>query len=85
MLELAIAAHLCPQVSCLGDLQVTKYSRFWGQGDEQLADLAPGEVVAPPLGRLEYVLDPAARGAAAPAGGGSQVRRPGGAQGAQRK
>ncbi|KIY95404.1 hypothetical protein MNEG_12556, partial [Monoraphidium neglectum] len=47
-------------VSCQSDLLVIKRAGFWGQGGTVLGELAPGEVGAPPLGRLEFLLDPGA-------------------------
>ncbi len=49
--------HAPPQVRCQGDLEVVKYGQFWGEGDEALPPLPPGECWQP-LGRLEFVLDP---------------------------
>lgn len=49
------------QVSCQADLTVFKYNQFWGQGDERLGDVSAYDCVRPPLGQLEYLLDPQAR------------------------
>ncbi|KAI8466906.1 MAG: hypothetical protein J3K34DRAFT_387226 [Monoraphidium minutum] len=63
--------RLACQVSCAGDLAVVKRSGFWGQGAAVLPELAAGEGGAPPpLGALEYVLDPRARGGGGGGGGG---------------
>jgi hypothetical protein len=36
-----------------GDLAVTKYDRFWGEGDEVTKDLS----FSVPFGELEFLLD----------------------------
>lgn len=41
------------QVSVEGDLKLTKYDGFWGQGDAKTADTS----FSIPFGELEYVLD----------------------------
>lgn len=54
------------QVVCMGDLEVTKYGGFWGQGSTPLGPAPSGEVLAAPLlGSLEYVLEPMSAGKAA--------------------
>ncbi|KXZ46678.1 hypothetical protein GPECTOR_41g642 [Gonium pectorale] len=61
--------RLACQVACMGDVSLTKYDKFWGEGDAALPDLPPGAAEAgrptgrvTPLGALEFVLDPDARG-----------------------
>lgn len=50
----------------MGDLEVTKFSGFWGQGSTPLGPAPSGEVLAAPLlGGLEYVLEPMSAGKAA--------------------
>ncbi len=44
------------QVRCDGDLDVVKYSGFWGQGAESLGPADEGNY-RQPLGALEYLLD----------------------------
>ncbi len=71
---LSLAPHRTPlQVAVQGNLQLTKYDRFWGEGTTPLPDLPPqGEGPASatgagvtPLGPLEFVLDPNAHADAA--------------------
>jgi hypothetical protein len=45
------------QVRCRSNLEVVKYDRFWGEGDQALGLLPEGECWQP-LGRLEFILDP---------------------------
>ncbi|KAG2435452.1 hypothetical protein HYH02_011952 [Chlamydomonas schloesseri] len=63
--------RLACQVACAGDLRLTKYDKFWGEGDTPLPDLPPtagaaggaageggaGGAGVTPLGELEFVLD----------------------------
>ncbi|GLC69309.1 hypothetical protein PLESTF_000814200 [Pleodorina starrii] len=60
--------RLACQVACMGDLQVVKYDKFWGEGDSPLPDLRSKPPAVAPLGALEFVLDP---GAAAAGDGGN--------------
>jgi hypothetical protein len=41
------------QVRVEGDLHVTKYDRFWGEGDTETSDKS----FSVPFGELEYLLD----------------------------
>ena len=40
----------------MGDLHVTKYDQFWGEGAQKMPDMQPGEFQMP-LGELEFLLD----------------------------
>lgn len=48
--------RLACQVTCQSDLEVTKYNKFWGEGDEVMPPAAASEYTLP-LGQLEFVLD----------------------------
>ncbi|EKX34372.1 hypothetical protein GUITHDRAFT_55409, partial [Guillardia theta CCMP2712] len=45
--------RLACQVRVQGDLKVTKFDKFWGQGKEETRD----KKFTAPLGELEYILD----------------------------
>lgn len=45
--------RLACQVRVEGDLEVTKYDKFWGQGDAETADRS----FSTPFGELEFLLD----------------------------
>ncbi|GIL50661.1 hypothetical protein Vafri_6790, partial [Volvox africanus] len=52
--------RLACQVSCMSDLEVIKYDKFWGEGNCPLPDLQSKPASVAPLGTLEFVLDPGA-------------------------
>eukprot|EP00960_Hanusia_phi_P053830 762474-Hanusia_phi.AAC.2 len=47
------AADVYGQVRVQGDLKVTKFDKFWGQGEEETREKS----FSAPLGELEYLLD----------------------------
>ncbi|GLI60753.1 hypothetical protein VaNZ11_002983, partial [Volvox africanus] len=52
--------RLACQVSCMSDLEVIKYDKFWGEGNCPLPDLQSKPASVAPLGTFEFVLDPGA-------------------------
>mmetsp|Transcript_1957 Transcript_1957/g.2194 ORF Transcript_1957/g.2194 Transcript_1957/m.2194 type:complete len:247 (+) Transcript_1957:240-980(+) len=50
--------RLACQVQCMGDLEVIKRDKFWGQGETIMPDMTQGDAWIP-LGKLETVVDQA--------------------------
>ncbi|EFJ45088.1 hypothetical protein VOLCADRAFT_75978 [Volvox carteri f. nagariensis] len=65
--------RLACQVSCMGDLEVVKYDKFWGEGNDPLPDLQARPESVTPLGALEFILDGGAASDASSASSGSSI------------